>query len=508
MNSNIRESLTQLENLLDSISNDLSASNHERYQNGSSSYMDGNGHIENGSYVRISEDKMAAWFCLAPPTDGDFGCGDEEYSVDNVKRFLNQNGVVRGIDIQTLEDIIANKSYGHEFLIAKGRLPIEGRNGFFEYFFNINDRKKPLIRANGTVDYSQMSKLYEVKEGDKLCEYRHAIEGMDGYDVCGNVLEALRSVEIPPISGRGICKDENSDVYYATVDGTVDFIDGKLDVKNVLEIHGDIIGDTKTEYLGDVHVTGNIDEGAVIHASRNVYVDGIIGTASIYAGGDIVVAGGIIGTPETNIVAKGNVYADVIEQGTIIADGTVRANSFVNAVVDAKGYIMAEGKDGAILGGTSRGLLGVDVKTAGDEYGTVTVISAGYTGEEYDKYIEFDNKEKNESGHLKEIMSEIKKIMREIRENKSGNTNALEKQIERLTKDKDECFVKLDNFRFDLKQLEMALELGKGRSVSVSGTVYGGTIINIEGVVFRVPADTEYVKYMNIGGHIVTSRLS
>lgn len=489
MATDLRESLKHLENLISSLSNDVSSM-------GKTVPFT----IENGSYVRVSEDGMQAWIYLNSPLEG-----EEDYSYETVISFLNQNGVVRGIDTHAVQNIVSRHIYGCEALIAKGTEAIKGRNGYYDYYVSQNDHKRPQIRSDGTYDYSGMARLTGVHKGDRICEYRHAIAGMEGFDVRGNELHVSPTTELPPLSDRGICKDEISDAYYATIDGNIDLIDGKIDIKSIYEQNGDLTGnDSKLEYLGDVHIKGNVEDGAVIHASRHIIVEGIVGNATLNAGGDIVAIGGIRGSDRAVITSGGNVYAETIEQADVEAGGTVRANSFVNSNVSSGGFVMAEGRYGAIVGGKIKGLCGINAKTIGDEYNVVTIVMAGYSGDDYDKYLEFSDKEKETSERLSEIMNEIKLIMKDLRIGKIAERSQADYRIDELNREKDECFTKLDNYRFDKKQYEMIIEIGKGRSICASEAVYGGVIVDIEGATFRVPADTGYVKYQNVGGKIVS----
>ena len=135
---------------------------------------------ENGSYVKISEDDMCAWLYLTPP-----GTERENYTKDELIDFLGKNGVRNGYHQSNLAAMIKKHVYEREIIVAQGQPAIEGNDGYYEYKFDPDQYKAPRILSNGSVDYTNMSTLQNVRKGDVLAVYHHAKIGQDGYDIKG-----------------------------------------------------------------------------------------------------------------------------------------------------------------------------------------------------------------------------------------------------------------------------------------------------------------------------------
>ena len=79
----------------------------------------------NEPIVRISCDEMEAYLLL--PTLS----ANESYSLEDVQQAINKAGVKSGIDETIIESAVKHRSYGREILIAKGREPVNGKDGYY-----------------------------------------------------------------------------------------------------------------------------------------------------------------------------------------------------------------------------------------------------------------------------------------------------------------------------------------------------------------------------------------
>ncbi len=453
--------------------------------------------IKNGSYLRVEDDNMKAWLYLKPPK-----AGENDFSRDEIVEFLKEHNVVRGYHESNISAVAKKHVYGREILVAQGSKPVEGENGYYEFFFETSKKRKPTIREDGTVDYSSMAEVSNVELGTKIAQYHHAIQGVNGYDVLGRETVAGASKDLPILKGRGFVNEGDS--YFATVSGKIDYRDGHIDIKDQYEIRGDVDLTTgKVEFFGDIHISGNVGRGVVIRASRNVTIDGVVEAATIYAGGDIVMTRGIQGNQEALISAKGNVSAEFIEHATIEAGGNVRSNSFINANVVAAGRVLAEGTHGLILGGNVRGLLGVSAVSIGNEAETKTYVASGYTATDYENYVEAIQKENENQKLLTEVVDRMTKILKEKRLGREKNSTETDRELVALNEDKDKYFGLLDKYRTAKDNFAATIEKGKGSMILANEKIFRGVTLCIEGNEYVVPENTVYMKYKNEAGRIV-----
>ena len=459
--------------------------------------------IGNGAYVKVSDDKMQAWIYLNPPKEG-----EDFYSRDLILKFISEYGVVRGLHTSNIAAIAKKHVYEREILIAKGQPTVDGVDGYFEYFFDTSSKKQPKEREDGTVDYSSMSELSNVTEGEVIAKYHHAVPSVDGFDVLGKEIKAKPAKELAMLKGRGFNNDADKDTYVSSMSGKISLVNGKIDIKSVHEIRGDVdLVTGKVEFFGDIHITGTVGAGVVIRASRNITIDGVVESAFIYAGGDVVLTRGIQGNGKGRVVAKGNVSAEFIEFAYVESAGDVRSNSFMNANVYAEGEVIADGKKGVIIGGNVRGLLGVKANTVGNETETKTTVGAGYSSEDYDSYSEYMSKEFEAQKLLSEVVDRMSEILKRKRLGQDKYNTAVDKELVELNEKKDVYFKDLDGARQGKEKAAATIERGKGAQIRVTGKVFLGTTIALEGELLVLQEDMSYRKFKNEGGRIFSDSI-
>lgn len=455
--------------------------------------------IGNGAYVRVDDDGMQAWIFLNPPKEG-----EDFYSKEKIMDFLFSKNVKAGFHTSNISAIAKKHVYGREILVARGENADSGSNGWYEYFFDTNSRKKPTIREDGTVDYSSMSRLTNVKSGTVVAIYHPAVKNHDGFDVYGNVIPSKPPKELPGLKGREITNEKDPNVYVAKVSGKIELKQNKIDIKNVHEVRGDVdLVTGKVEFFGDIHIQGNVGAGVMIRASRNVTIDGTVESATIYAGGDVVISKGITGGQKGIVIAKGNVCAEFIELATVEAAGNIRSNTFVNANVYAEGQVVADGKNGVILGGEVRGLRGVTAMTMGNASETKTFVASGYSSEDYSKYVDINQKESTIQQALSDVVDKMTETLRQKKLGKDINSDATDRLLLALNEKKDELFGQLDRVRSEKEKLTEVIENGKDSVIVCNDKIYRGVTICVEGTNFLVIHNSGYMRYKNEAGKIV-----
>ncbi len=452
--------------------------------------------LARGTYLRVEEDQMSAWLYLAPPDRG------QTYVKSDLETFLERSGVVKGFHSSNLSAMVKKKVYDREILVARGADVKEGTDGYFEYLFTPEEYGVPKIRQDGSVDYSHMSALQNVRKGEKVAIYHYAVNGEDGYTVTGGEMKAKPARDLPPMRGKGILRE--NDIYYAQCDGKIEVKDGKIDIQNVHEISGDvdmIIG--KVEFFGDVIINGNVESGVMIRAGRNIEIHGTTGGAQLFAGGDVILSRGIQGGGK--ISARGNVFADFIENTTVEAGGTVQSNTILNARISAKDKVITTGKKGAIIGGYAHAVKGIEVITAGNEVELKTILHCGYEAEQFDKLVEVKQKEIETKEKLSELVEAMTEALREKRMRGSATSSATEAKLVEWNRLKDAYFAQLDKIGSDRETLEEIMEQSKGAYIKIDGNLYRNVYICINAEQMFIDRNTCFMKYTAEQGIIESS---
>lgn len=454
------------------------------------------------SYVRFSEDKTEAFLYLAIPLEP-----QKRYETEQLCQLLKEAGVLCGYFMPRLVAMAKKGVYEREIRVAAGKPVIDGIDGYYEYFFSPEKiQKSPLVREDGSVDYSSMSMLQNVKAGDRIAEYHPAKAGEDGYLIDGTVLKSKASRELPPLRGRSISRE--GETYFATVDGKVELKNNNIDIKTIHEVNGDVdLTMGRIEFFGDITISGNVGTGVVIRAGRNLVIEGTVENVTLFAGGDIILKRGIQGNQRAKVRARGSVYADFIEHCEVQADGNIQSNYFLNARIVAGEKVIASGKKGSIIGGFIQGTKGVEAGSIGNEVEAKTFVHAGYTKEIYDKYLRCEKEEREIKQGLQELVDRMKEILTRRRQGQSAGSNLPAVNLQALNVQKDAYFKRLDEIKEETEVLQRDIAKGKGAKIFVEGNIYRGSIVSVEIGKFAIQETVRYMFYSYQGGRVLAEHI-
>ena len=319
--------------------------------------------------IVVSPDGMEAYLSIANlskrPTEDEVL---KELWACKIRKGILRKEITKACDGTYEEDTI---------LIAVGKNVENGRDGWYEYFFKTDVNRKPKLLPDGSVDYHDIEWYDAVKKGDKLAFYHKAEDGIDGYDVEGNILKSTRGKEQSILSGNGFQMDSDRCTYYAKIDGMVKLDGERLEVSEMLEVEeinssiGNII------FNGSVHVRGNVGAGVTIKAGKDIIVDGFIEGANLEAAGEIILRKGMNGSGKGKIKAGGNVTAKFLESADVYAGGTIHIDYSMNSILYSEEIVEAKLRNGTIVGGICTGVKGVSAQNIGTRAAVQTTIRSG-----------------------------------------------------------------------------------------------------------------------------------
>lgn len=450
------------------------------------------------TYVRITEDDKQAWLYLMPKEDG------SGYTKDELLGLLHEHDVMAGINEDNLIAMSKKKVYEREIKVAEFTDSVPGKDGYYEYFFDINSStKRPTIREDGSVDYQSMNMVNNVKEGALLAKYYPAVDGIPGKDVRGFEIPVEQVKNLPPLQGKGLIRDEaDENLYRAAFEGKVEYQDGKINLNKIHQISGDvdqIIG--KVEFFGDVLISGNVEAGTVIRAGKSLTIEGTVEAAHLVAGGDIILKRGIQGNQKAQIVCKGTLFADFIEHTQVKAGGNVEANIILNSNIEAEGKVVLTGKKGTLIGGNVHGTKGIDCKELGNDVEVKTIVHAGCLPEVLTNQRKLMKEEEDIKEATEALVHEVKDIEAKVKATGSISP-ILEKRLKALIEEKKKLDEKMANCREKLALGMQYIDKAKGATVRIDGNLYKGSVICIDQGRLPIENNTMYMEYRNISGMI------
>lgn len=456
---------------------------------------------ENGSYIKIAEDDMNAWLYLTVP-----GEGKEKYTMEEIMDFLKKNGITTGYHHSNLVAMIKKKIYEREIVVAKGQPAIEGKDGYYEYKFDPDQHRAPKVMPDGSVDYTSMSVLQNIRKDEVVAIYHHAEEGENGYDVRGRVLQAKKVKEAPPLRGQVVSSMKNPDVYLAQKDGKIEYKNGKIDIQSMHEINGDVTLITgKVEFYGDIVINGNVEAGVVIRAGRNIEIKGTVEAVNLFAGGDVILTKGIQGAQRAKISARGNIFADFIEHTVVVAGGNVQANTILNSRVSSDGQVILTGNKGAIIGGYTHAMMGISATEIGNPAEVRTMVHVGSEKEVYTRLQAIKATETEQSTELQELSEKVSDLLYKKKVANGKIPEIMESQIKKLEVRVKSLKKEIDENQIERKKCEAIIAKGRRSEIVVNGNVYRGTVVCLAQIQMPIERSTCFMKYYQERGMIESS---
>lgn len=417
----------------------------------------------------VSADKMEAFILVAEK--------GTRIRKDRLLRSLEEKGVKTGIDYAILERLEKQGTDSNMVILATGRRPQTGADGWYEFFFEINMKKEPKLLEDGSVDYQNIKWFELVRKGDVVAKYHEPEPGSPGLNILGDEVPAKKGRELRQLTCKGVTLEPDKKTYIASMDGKIEYKEGGLEVTNILVQDSVTQATGNVEFNGSVYVRGEVGDGAIIRAEKDILVDGFVEGVVLEAGGDIILRKGNNGDGRGRLKANGSIMGRFFERANVKAGKHINGNYCLNSELWADGRIEIAGKNGSLAGGSAYAAQGINAFNIGNAAGIRTDISVG--GEEPFLTEMNSLEEKLRSAQrelylLKNAYADFRrKYAPEVR-----NSNPIYLKIEDSIYAKD-----LEIDKLYKKQEELQKERDKVAQVKIviSGSLYPGVLVNING---------------------------
>ena len=441
--------------------------------------------------VEITPDKMSALLSIIPPFGGSAA------SVEQIRRALIGMHVTSGILDDAIEQAVTS-GLAEQLEVARGQAAENGEDGHMECLIDMVKSRHPHIDEKGVADYRDLGSVVVVCQGQRLMCKHPPTPGRNGENVLGQAVVAnsgkdimfapqLKGAMIDPqdaafliaeIAGQPVMANYGMTVEPSITIPTVDLTTGNIDFDGTVEIQGDVHAGMTIRATGDIHIAGTVE------------------AATIEAGGDVVVKGGIIGHGE---VHDQPVKSEKSMIARVRAGASCSALFIENASVEAKDSIMVDrlvmqseliamnqivvGKPGSgqgnIVGGLTEATLLVQAGQIGSESGVRTRIMVGtnpYLHENLKHAKSALEKKNHEMEELDKLLAFIAahpgRIKPEIVHKAESTRTMLGQEIEGALQ--------------ELNEIMLELNLSEDARVVAEKMVYSNVQIEIGGKIHRV----------------------
>lgn len=419
--------------------------------------------------IMVSEDRMQAYIYA--------GEDAEVPSMESLRRELARRNIRQGIKKEILEELQDNAHRNKAVLIASGKKPKRGRDGYYEFFFDNVVNKEPQIMKDGSLNYENVVWFTKTYAGQKLAVYHMAEKGEDGYNIEGLVLHGEDGRDQKPLRGRGFKLLSDSFTYISEENGSLILDDNRMVITKLMQVEDASMITGNIEFDGSVLIKGDVKSNILIRATGDVAVEGFMENAFIECGGDIFLKKGVSSNGVGRLVAKGKVCGRFFENISISADEIV-SNYFFRCNLSARKNIHVYGKNGSLAGGNAYAGHSIRTMNLGNKAGVETEVYLGIT----------ENMENND------LNAQLKETERQL----TILNNALEKfkaVYPPEVRNASEAFLKIENAIYTkemerkklldrMERMEAARIAAKQAFLEVKGCLYEGTNIRINDALF------------------------
>jgi len=441
--------------------------------------------------VLISEDEMQASATLHAPEHG-----GELLNLKTAESLLAGAGVMHGIDLLALDTLLSSKMYGVAQVVATATPPKDGEDGKLIFHFSIDERTgspREIMGTGGRVNYRSLDLYVPVDEGQLLVTRTYATEGEPGLSVTGRNVSQKPGKEAMFPRGKNVDINDDKTEMHSQSAGMVEYVNSCVNVSNVYSIKGDCdlrVGDI--DFDGSVHITGNVCSGSTIKATGGVIIEGSVEAATIIAGGNVEVKGGMQGADKGLIEAGGAVSALYVERGRVLADGAVKLDMCIHSIVEAGDTLTVEGRRGAIIGGRVSSCGDIVANYVGAISNTRTEVAVGVTPRKRARLqnltdeIENLNEDQVKLDRLDAYLTNTKGTIDPLKWNILYNSGTENRRLnnERLSA----LIVEKENLEYELEHATESM-------VHVYNTVFTGSRVLIGRNTYVVNDDISYVSF-------------
>ncbi len=429
--------------------------------------------------IEISEDKKNATATFYPAASN----GKQLIVTDVIKKIREQSitAPLEKLNIVKALELVKNRNEVIEnIIVAKEKEPKPGKAAWVEYLFDTNKKAVPIIDENGNIDFHNLNLIESVTENQKIGIFHPMIEGEDGTDLFGKIIIAPKLKDTNPPKGKNIYyREEEPNHILSKIDGHISLVGNDIVITNLYNIRGDVDFHTgNVVSKGSLNITKNVKSGFNLEMSENITIGGYVKDSEIKSGGDISIRGGFSGTGKGKITAGGNVNIRYIRNQEVYSRGDIIVEKeVVEAKLFAKGDIKSASNRMMLVGGSAVAGGNIIVNTLGHEYGMETRVEAGS-----DYVVKIKLKVINDE--CKIMKKDLSKLKEQIATSLAGGSvGKLAKALlikQQLMKKQYEL---LQKKRSDLQASVSALS---GAKITVSGNIYPGVKIYIDGYKFKV----------------------
>jgi len=459
--------------------------------------------------VVITSDKLQVLLTLTAADGG------EPLTLERIFLAIAEAGIVDSLVNQAMVSDCYERQSATNVCIAEARLPVNGKDAEYVPLVESETIAPPDVDDHGVAEVGNTHQFLLVNVGTPLMRHVPATEGVAGMNVTGE--------EIKPTSGKdsGFAKKltgvglsaEDPNVLLAEIKGHPVVVRNGVNVDPVLHVDNVDVHTGNIMFDGSLEVKGDVAVGMTIEVTGDVSIRGAVERASIKAGQNIRVGGGILGGEdveamdeknlEYRIEAGGDIEAKFVNLSNLKAKNNIVVKEYIlNSYVKSGNELVLgqpNGK-GVLSGGKSKAAHQAVIKQVGNETYMPTCLTVGHLSKLYAVYQKL---QKELTVRLNE-KEQLEKILEKVEQSHSAVLGKM--SVDKTTKIANTIVAineKMATIQQQLRALEPEIELQKKATIKVTRTIYPNAVLTINDTTKRFSTQTSGKTWVQSGDELV-----
>jgi uncharacterized protein (DUF342 family) len=330
--------------------------------------------------ITLAPDGLAASLQILPAQGG------SPVTHEMVLAALRESGVSAGI----LPDLIAaavDAGSAEGIVVARGREPIDGDQGTLESLLPKARSRVPKVDESGHADYRDLGEIQVVHPGDALMQRHPPTEGTQGMNVLGEAILPRPGKEVvysDGLPGTAFAPG-NPDLLLSAITGQPVVVRGGMMVEPLFKVDQVGTASGNITFDGSVVIRGDVSAGMTVKASGDIEIGGVVETATLEAGGSIVIKGGAMGSVgrrssgEHHIRCGGCFNAAYAQQASIEAGDCIFIDDMaMQCKLSAINHVrVGNRRRGHIVGGSVKATISITANVIGSPNRVHTQLEIG-----------------------------------------------------------------------------------------------------------------------------------
>lgn len=407
---------------------------------------------------------------------------------ESLLEYLDEQKLKYGIrydSVETIVDTFPNTTF--PLTIAEGVDKEDGKAGKITYHFDTStdiERSK----EDEEFDFRNVMRIPTVQKEEKLATIIAPTKGRDGVTIYGTPVKARPGRPALLRPGKNVTFDEETQSFYAEVQGQVSIMNRRIHVLDVYEVNESIsmkIGNI--DFPGTVIIRGDVPTGFTVKAAGDVKIFGLVEAATVIADGTVTVSEGIAGLRTGTIEAGEDIQIGYVNQGVLRAGNDILVeNSIMHSECTAENNIVCN--RGNIVGGIVSAGGAIKTNSVGNRMNTKTNLSFGMDYKMFERQRELET----ERSTLKENVKKLNTLQKTYEQkDKSKLDSKMRVTLLRLQYSLEKTEEKLDKVEQELVSINATLGDVNRAYLKVKGTIYPNVTVQFGR--YERTIDKEYI---------------